>query len=72
MNGMSFIWKTRKMLELDWKESIYHSYRETNACANNFANMRANGGLNMIYYELVPAQISSIYFANFSEVSVLE
>jgi len=51
-------------LELDWEVKVYHTYRETNFCADALAAMGCRSGSKMIIYEQPPAHISSLLFAD--------
>lgn len=52
--------KIRKLLQLDWEVKVCHCYREA---VNVLANIGCDSGSSVIYYELVPVQISHLLVA---------
>jgi hypothetical protein len=50
------------MFKLDSEVCICHSYCDANVCADTQANMKAHGGLYVIYFDRGPAQVSVFLF----------
>jgi len=50
--GWSLLQNIRRLLELDWKIKIRHSYRETNKCTDVLVNMAVcDGGYSLMIHE---------------------
>jgi hypothetical protein len=62
--GWISVQNIRRLLDVNWKVKICHSYSEANSCADALANLTCYGGFTMILYEQCPAQVSSFYLAD--------
>lgn len=49
--------------------SIFHIYRESNICADTFANMECDLDSYLMFYEQIPAQISFLLLNDCIKVS---
>jgi len=63
-SGRSLVQKIRKLLQMEWKVKVKHSYREANRCADALANIGCIMGNEMMFYELCPTQINHLLAAD--------
>jgi hypothetical protein len=52
---MKYIWR---ILELDWKVEVSHTYRETNRCANALTNIGCSADYETLMDDVCPFHLS--------------
>lgn len=57
--GWRLIQKIRRLLALEWKIKVCHSYRETNACADALAYIGCDHGSGLRMYEANVTEITT-------------
>jgi ribonuclease HI len=67
--GPTLLHNIRRLIDQDWEVQVRHSFREANACADALANMACDSGFSLTLYEQCPAQIRSLYVADFVGIS---
>jgi ribonuclease HI len=59
--GWCLIQEIRRLLALDWKIKVCHSYREANACADVLANMGSEHGPGIRSSRLSSLLLADVY-----------
>ncbi|KAK2426332.1 TMV resistance protein N [Trifolium repens] len=62
--------KIWRLLEMEWKVRIRHTYREANRCVDVLAYMGCYLGSTIIIYESYPTQLSQFVLADASGTNI--
>jgi hypothetical protein len=61
--GSALVKQIWKLLDMDWNIEIFHTYRETNKCADALANLGCSLGYDLVFFDDCPLTIRET-FAN--------
>ncbi|GAU46467.1 hypothetical protein TSUD_402340 [Trifolium subterraneum] len=64
--GIALIRSIRRIIALNWNVKVYHSYRESNLCADAFANLGCALDENIVFFDTCSSQIRNLLFADIS------
>lgn len=64
VRGRALVDKKIRLIELDWKVLVKHTYREVNQCTNALANIGCNMVNDCIYFDVCPSQIRHLFLAD--------
>ncbi|GAU43826.1 hypothetical protein TSUD_399190 [Trifolium subterraneum] len=62
--GQNLVKNIRRLLELNWKVTVEHSYRKANTCADALANIGCSLDYNIIFYDNPPTQLRHLLEAD--------
>jgi ribonuclease HI len=62
--GQNLVKNIRRLLELNWKVTVVHSYREANTLADALANIGCSLDYNIIFYDNPPTQLRHLLEAD--------
>jgi len=69
-SGRSLVFEIQRLINLDWKIVVKHSYREGNQCADALANFRCSLTGEITFFESCPAQFSHLLAADVIGISI--
>jgi hypothetical protein len=64
LQGRFFVEKICHLLYFEWKVMVYHSYSETNQCANALANFNCSMVRDRELFNVCPSAIKNLLFTD--------
>jgi hypothetical protein len=69
MLGQFLVKNIRRLLDLDWKVNVVHSYKEANPCSDTLTNISCSLSYNNVFFDLCLCHIKHLLVVDVMQIT---